>query len=432
VTRKLNGAVQGSEEYWYDEKNARYLVVKKNATGTKTGATWFIEESEAHYDATGAVVRVFGHVSMGTPVARLDRSSDGPSSLEYQFHGLANNTLATIEQSTGVTNASFVYAPFGEIIEATDGGAATNDGLAVHPRRMNDKFIDQVSGLAYYGFRYYDKLSMGWTQADPVYIFAPALAKSSTSRRALLYTFSLNNPLRYVDPDGRDSKKEQARGPIWCKDSSNGCSIDTGPAVYKGGAGTRKNWEREEARILADAAMSSGHGITVGASNPGEGGYSELTAGQAAVLRHWLLKALTNSPSLRHAFSMLLMSDNAFIAGYTFLFLSNKGESETRYARDPKSKAPVAKVFFNPADVGSVWQGKLFQAGGRAGGKSTLAPSTPDAGLAHELGHAYLLSSGKASPNNKKDELAATAFENMYRREAGQMSRDKYTANSNW
>ncbi len=81
VTKKNNGVVLGSEEYWYDGDNQRYLTVTKDAAGTKTGAIWFIRDTEAHYNATGTVTRAFGHVTMGTPVARIDRSSDAPSTL---------------------------------------------------------------------------------------------------------------------------------------------------------------------------------------------------------------------------------------------------------------------------------------------------------------------------------------------------------------
>jgi len=94
-----------------------------------------------------------------------------------------------------------VYAPFGEIIEATDGGGSSA-GIEKHRRRMNDKFVDEIGGLAYYGFRYYDKTSMTWTQSDPLYRFAPDAAWDAP-RRGALYTNDLNNPLRYLDPDGR-------------------------------------------------------------------------------------------------------------------------------------------------------------------------------------------------------------------------------------
>ncbi len=92
--------------------------------------------------------------------------------------------------------ANFRYSPFGEVIEAqgTVPGSLT--------RRFNDKHQDAVSELHYYGLRYYDPLSLTWTQADPLFRFVPDLAKQSTPRRAHLYEFSLNNPVRYIDPDG--------------------------------------------------------------------------------------------------------------------------------------------------------------------------------------------------------------------------------------
>ena len=92
--------------------------------------------------------------------------------MEFQFHGLASNTLAAVDRDTGTVNASFTYAPFGEVIEATDAGGAQS-GVAAHRRRMNDKFIDEVSDLAYYGYRYYDKTAMQWTQGDPLIGLGP-------------------------------------------------------------------------------------------------------------------------------------------------------------------------------------------------------------------------------------------------------------------
>lgn len=201
VTKKVNGVVQGGEEYWYDANNSRTLIVTRNASGAKTGARWFIGDTEAEYDATGNVTRAFGHVSIGTPVARFDRSSDAAASVEYQFHGLASNTIAVVAQDSGAINATFTYAPFGEIIEATNAGGVSS-GVPSHRRRMNDKFIDDISKLAYYGYRYYDAISMMWTQSDPLYRFAPESA-STEPRKAALYVTSLSNPLRYVDPDGR-------------------------------------------------------------------------------------------------------------------------------------------------------------------------------------------------------------------------------------
>jgi RHS repeat-associated protein len=200
---KKNSAnvVQGSEEYWYDAFGQRMAIVKRDAAGVKTEMIWFIGDTEAHYDADGNVTHIYSHLSMGTPVARVDRTNN-TTAVEYQFHGIANNTIAAVDQG-GEINTSFSYAPFGGIIEATNGGGASS-GTAAHRRRLNDKYIDELSDLAYYGARSYDKTLIGWTQGDPWFRFAPDVAWKMP-RRASAYGFSLNNPLRYIDPDGRQA-----------------------------------------------------------------------------------------------------------------------------------------------------------------------------------------------------------------------------------
>ena len=57
--------------------------------------------------------------------------------------------------------------------------------------------------MSYYGARYYDKVSLLWTQGDPKYRFAPDAAWTQP-RRANLYTANLTTHMRYMDPDGRD------------------------------------------------------------------------------------------------------------------------------------------------------------------------------------------------------------------------------------
>ncbi|MCX5742180.1 MAG: hypothetical protein NT062_06760, partial [Proteobacteria bacterium] len=205
ATKKSSaGAVLGSEEYWYDGNGLRTSILKRDSAGTRTELVVFNREVEYHYDGAGAVQFAYSHLALGTPVARVART--GPSNtdytLEFQAHGLADNLLAAVDGSGGV-RVGLVHTPFGSTIEATDVGGTT--GLAGHPRRMNDKYTDDLSGLAYYGARYYDRSSMTWTQGDPLYRFTPEAAWTSP-RRSSLYTMSLNNPLRYVDPDGQDPR----------------------------------------------------------------------------------------------------------------------------------------------------------------------------------------------------------------------------------
>jgi RHS repeat-associated protein len=92
----------------------------------------------------------------------------------------------------------FAYGPYGEILQSTGGTEST------HRRRFNDKYKDELTGLSYYGARFYDPVSMTWISADPAFRFAPDAAWNEP-RRANLYTFVLGNPLSGIDPDGRDT-----------------------------------------------------------------------------------------------------------------------------------------------------------------------------------------------------------------------------------
>jgi RHS repeat-associated protein len=210
VVKSTNGAVQSSELYWYDNVGNRSAVLKRNGAGTNTDLVWFLGGTEAHYDGTGILVDVISYLGEGTPVARVDRTSNTATTIDYLFYGLDSNLLATTDES-GTTTSAITYAPSGEILETRSTGAAFDE--SAHPRMMNDKYEDQIDGLYYYGARYYDRTSMLWTQPDPTYVIAPDTALKEP-RRMLTYTMDLNNTLRYTDPDGRDPASSPMTGPV--------------------------------------------------------------------------------------------------------------------------------------------------------------------------------------------------------------------------
>jgi RHS repeat-associated protein len=134
---------------------------------------------------------------MGTPIVRLEAQGTGNSSPEFQYHSSLQSLLVATTANATVS-ASFAYGPYGETLQHS--GAQANN----RRRRYNDKHKDELSGLYYYGARYYDPISQVWTSADPLYRFVPDAAWDQP-RRANLYSFDLGNPMRFVDPDGRDA-----------------------------------------------------------------------------------------------------------------------------------------------------------------------------------------------------------------------------------
>jgi RHS repeat-associated protein len=91
------------------------------------------------------------------------------------------------------------YLPFGE--ECTTGPCATNPGVGGgQPRKFTGKERDEETGLDYFGARYYRANTGRFTTVDPVYTWRENLLDPQRWNR---YAYARNNPLRYVDPDGR-------------------------------------------------------------------------------------------------------------------------------------------------------------------------------------------------------------------------------------
>ena len=81
------------------------------------------------------------------------------------------------------------YVPFGEVfVEERNAKWST-------PYKFNGKEQDEETGLCYYGARYYDPRTSVWLSVDPLAEKYPNMSS---------YVYCANNPVKYVDPDGRD------------------------------------------------------------------------------------------------------------------------------------------------------------------------------------------------------------------------------------
>jgi RHS repeat-associated protein len=108
---------------------------------------------------------------------------------EYFFHPdhLGSTTLITDEAGQPVETTS--YEPFGASLE----GASSESGRFTY----TGKEEDTGTGLYYYCARYYDAGIGQFVQADP-------LVSNLYNPQALnRYTYVLNNPYKYTDPDGK-------------------------------------------------------------------------------------------------------------------------------------------------------------------------------------------------------------------------------------
>jgi RHS repeat-associated protein len=186
------------EVYYYDHTGARMLAFRTAfETEAERGRFWFgateVEYRDSGFGMAPDRAMVFAALG-GMPVARVvDGDLDEP---QFLYSGVLSHLLAVLNE-WGDVEAAFAYSPFGELLHQSG-----SEGDDFH-RLFNGKELDDLTELSYYGFRYYDRLALTWTQRDPLYAFVPDLGYDEP-RRMGLYTFVLNNPLRHVDPDGLD------------------------------------------------------------------------------------------------------------------------------------------------------------------------------------------------------------------------------------
>jgi RHS repeat-associated protein len=132
------------------------------------------------------------------------------------------------------------YLPFGEEIFADTGGRTTTMGYTPPGNSAADgvrqKFTlkerDSETGLDFFKARYYSTLQGRFTSVDPI----TGVAKTPQSWNR--YSYTLNNPLKYIDPDGeRWAQREVAGGTeyLWLgNDDSYNAATDSKSENYEG------------------------------------------------------------------------------------------------------------------------------------------------------------------------------------------------------
>jgi RHS repeat-associated protein len=165
------------------------------------GSTTFMD-----YDYTG--IRVKKTSGSAVTIYPFGGYEIGPDGVISKFFKVGNEILAA-KKSTGeklfyhndhlggvnvITNISGTrvqlteYDPWGKV--------SRSEGNADPSHRFTGQELDPESGLYYYGGRYYDAPLGRFVSPD---IFVPEPKNPQSLNR---YTYTLNNPVMYVDPDG--------------------------------------------------------------------------------------------------------------------------------------------------------------------------------------------------------------------------------------
>jgi len=110
--------------------------------------------------------------------------------VEY-YHVDALGSVRAVTDEQGDVIERHDYLPFGE---------EWNPEPSSQPRKFTGKERDQETGWDYFGARYYEASLARFTSIDPVITFDENRVDPQRWNR---YAYVRNNPMRYVDPDGK-------------------------------------------------------------------------------------------------------------------------------------------------------------------------------------------------------------------------------------
>jgi RHS repeat-associated protein len=169
---------QGETRYLYDGM----LILQERNAGHTPQVTY-----TRGLDLSGTIEGAGG---IGGLLMRSHGYSSGNWSTHNAYHSDANGNVTALMNSSGVSQASYKYNPYGGLISSSGTLAGANT------MRFSSKpaiFSTTGSwGFYYYGYRFYDPANQRWLNRDPL----------EEEGGIGLYEVAGNNPVGLIDPFG--------------------------------------------------------------------------------------------------------------------------------------------------------------------------------------------------------------------------------------
>lgn len=166
----------------------------KTMSASPAGGSFYIYSFDgrllAEYNLYGECVR--DYIYMGGQLVAEYR----PSTYQYLYYMSDQiNSTRVVTDDTGNVAYSAAYDPYGGVQQTW---VNTFDPAL----KFSGKERDGESGLDYFGARYYDKSQYRFISADPTTYHAASLGMSQLRN---LYAYCGDNPISFIDPDGKQT-----------------------------------------------------------------------------------------------------------------------------------------------------------------------------------------------------------------------------------
>lgn len=217
----------GEVNYVYDYKGERTNKYTKNSE-----TLYFNRFYAERYNPSNRGGQSVKHIYLGNEriVTKLNSKREPTFSEEvfkqYYFHADHLGSASLITDKDGNEYQRIEFTPYGETwVERTN-----NTGLAYLPHKFTGKERDEETGLYYFGARYLDPVRSRWMTTDPA--LCDYVSGTSSGSGGIfnfvnlnLYHYGGNNPIKYVDPDGRVNIDFQTQFKIDMQNESWGANL---------------------------------------------------------------------------------------------------------------------------------------------------------------------------------------------------------------
>jgi RHS repeat-associated protein len=149
--------------------------------------------SDIQKDNIGARYKELGFTYSAPEKEKVEKDStmdsEEPENLVFFYHPDHLGSTSYVTDADGNIAQHIEYIPYGEVfVEERNNSFSTN-------YLFNAKELDNETGLYYYGARYLDPTVAMWLSVDPMWEKYAGISP---------YAYCLGNPLKLVDPTGRD------------------------------------------------------------------------------------------------------------------------------------------------------------------------------------------------------------------------------------
>jgi len=194
----------GALSFWYDAEG-RQTQSYDSGSQTRVYYSYDADGQRVQKAVSNGPATVYIRDAFGNLAAEYATSAPTPSctTCYLSYDHLGSVRLITDQNAQVVSRHD--YLPFGEEIPDGSGGRSGNGfGAASSVNRMftgKERDGENTPSFDYFGARYYGGVLGRFTGADEPFAGQDAEDPQSWN----LYSYGLNNPLRFVDPDGHNA-----------------------------------------------------------------------------------------------------------------------------------------------------------------------------------------------------------------------------------